>query len=149
MKRSRIRLGISELTEYGSIPIDRIALRGMLPGTHFVPDLHYSNTSTFETPPRPTRIQPGRTTGKYTKDMCGKRVGDLLVWGYYGHNPKRKGARSHKWICRCKCGLFTLRTGETLKKNMGGEDKCEHCLHLDRIKAGTFPFSRFGDVETK
>lgn len=59
-------------------------------------------------------------------DLAGERRGRLVVIGL---SATTKG----RWVCRCDCGMYTLRTAKAIK-NEKNFDRCEECRQLDYLK---------------
>lgn len=54
----------------------------------------------------------------------GQRKGSLTVIGL--HENKTKKAR---WVCRCDCGVYTVRYSASLNNQMNNNDACGWCRH--------------------
>jgi len=67
--------------------------------------------------PIPPRVQ----------DLTGRRFGRWTVLGYAG---KKNG--SHRWHCRCDCGIERIVAGENLKR---GDTKSCGCYHSERVRS--------------
>ena len=105
---------------------------------------------------------PGGSRQTKTVDLRGMRVGRLLVIGYWGrrHDGRKEmpearierkkrgesfGLRSSNgrsdqlWVCRCLCGLFTIRTAKALMKIKPPEVadlmRCEACCNDAKANA--------------
>lgn len=52
-------------------------------------------------------------------DLSGAKVGDLTVLGM----RKFKGG----WVCRCVCGIYTVRKGRAIKNPSNDWDSCIEC----------------------
>jgi hypothetical protein len=67
-----------------------------------------------------------RFPGPKDNDLSGAVFGRLEVVGYYGSNGKGR------WVCRCTCGKYVIRTSTALKKFKSPE--CDYCHKLDYIR---------------
>ena len=61
-------------------------------------------------------------------DLTGKRIGRLVVAGL--------SIELRRWVCRCDCGTYTLRTTKALKN--GSAAPCGQCYMLARAKRQEF-----------
>jgi hypothetical protein len=78
--------------------------------------------------PIPIRVPPN----KNFEDLTGHKFGDLTVMGLARDCLKR-------YVCRCCCGVYVLRTAKAVKNPKNTEDKCERCAHYDyQRKKGRF-----------
>ena len=78
---------------------------------------------------------PTRNVPKDVQNLTGIRRCRLVVVGLSLNVCGR-------WVCRCDCGAYTLRTARAIK-NEGNPDRCEHCRHLAYLKR-TDEFRRVG-----
>lgn len=86
-------------------PVDRVAARVIGKGVQYQPATKGVAVDS-ETPlpiARPTRF---RSQGWV--DLTGARIGRLLVIGI-------SADRRDRWVCRCDCGRYTLRTAKAVK----------------------------------
>lgn len=63
----------------------------------------------------PIKTKPMPTHDPNFKDLTGIEIGRLKVIGYYGKGGSGKTSRA-RWIVRCKCGAYELRTSTAIKK---------------------------------
>ena len=64
-------------------------------------------------------------------NMQGRRFGRFEVVGYYG---KTKSQRAGRWIVRCACGMYEIRTAKSIKNPRNNNDACEDCRHWMFLK---------------
>lgn len=129
-----VPVGISEIAEYGSTAIDRVAYRVTRPGEHWDQSNKQISCLTFDAPP-PMRSTKRRYREMRPENLAGRRIGRLTVVGYWGRAGEgNEGSISQKWVCRCDCGLYVVRTGKTIKAARDPDDKCEYCRHLAFVK---------------
>lgn len=61
-------------------------------------------------------------------DLTGTRFGRMAVEGLSKiHSPAR-------WICRCSCGIYEIRTAKAVKNPNNGSDCCHQCRLLIEAK---------------
>ena len=105
-------------------PIDRIALRVMMPGIHYdLPDgtipAHHVHSST----PIPIRrITKQIRACRGFSDLTGHKQGRLTVVGLSAEVSKR-------WVVRCQCGEYELRSAKSLLNPKNDIDRCYACRH--------------------
>jgi len=92
-----------------------------------VPTVSHSNRAKIQPPPN-------------RRDWIGKQVGWLTVLFYTGEG---------NWICKCRCGILTQRTTNTLKiTTKGGMDYTPKCFKCFK-RGTTSPFNRPIKVDPK
>ena len=64
-------------------------------------------------------------------DFTGFIKGRLTVLGL---SPSRGNDKQARWVCRCQCGRYVVRTVKALKNLNNVDDKCKECYHLDYLK---------------
>ena len=96
-------------------PVDRVALRVMLPGVHYEP-AKKSNQPIWEDRPRTTGFP-----GLKKDDLTGKTQGRLKVIGYFG--------KKH-WLVKCNCGRYETRKAPAIKNPNNRGDRRQICRHL-------------------
>ena len=123
-----------DLLTLGGVPINRMTWRVVGKGERYIPNKRIGNCPVFDIAPPPL---PFRRKGaeKRPENMLGRRIGRMTVVGYWGPRLDESGAslggaENQRWVCRCPCGLYTIRTAKTIKKAGDHDDKCEHCRHL-------------------
>ncbi|MCC4240338.1 hypothetical protein [Thalassospira povalilytica] len=105
---------------YSSTPIDRVAVRVAGKGYEYRPD------KKIQTADQPTPI-PTRKVPESIPDITGLTRGRLTVIGLARDTKKR-------WVVRCNCGTYSLRTAKAMKNEENVQDRCEHCRHLAHLK---------------
>ena len=48
------------------------------------------------------------------------------------------GNRSSKWLLKCDCGNYTVRSERAIMKIIEKNGKCSRCSYLDYIKSETY-----------
>lgn len=66
---------------------------------------------------------------KLQADLTGTRNGRLLVMGYHG-GTKGKA----RWVSRCDCGNYTLRSRKAILNPENRGDRCVLCRHQAYLK---------------
>ena len=108
----------------GLRPINGLAARVASPGFQYTPDKKVQTADS----PFPIAIhRPRRLPG--AQDLTGRRQGRLVVVGLARDTRKR-------WVVRCDCGTFTLRTAKAIQNPANAEDRCEHCRHAAWLRRG-------------
>lgn len=77
----------------------------------------------------PPRVQPWLNANRRNPadDLTGRTVGRLTVIGYAAEH-------SGKWVVRCVCGLYELRSAKAVKNPANDRDACADCRTLDQAK---------------
>lgn len=75
--------------------------------------------------PMVTRRNPG------FRDLSGQRHGRIVIVGYLA---KSKGCTGTKWLARCDCGMYVVRTANAWNKNRVDEDMCQNCRHVRYLR---------------
>ncbi len=65
------------------------------------------------------------------KNLTGKRFYRFTVIGFTGENGQGKS----RWLLRCDCGNYTVRSRKSIKKIKKNNGKCSQCSYLDYIKS--------------
>ncbi len=123
--------------EYPLEPIDSVAGASMNKGAHFEPSQKFKiNTLHWENkPPKQnnnTAIQ---------KDLRGIKFGLLTVIEYYCKGKKNTGGR---WLVKCVCGHYEVRTAKAIKNPNNNGDRCCNCRWLHK-KRRTQYYKTTGD----
>jgi hypothetical protein len=58
-------------------------------------------------------------------DLTGWRRGKLTVIGFHGKK---------RWVCRCVCGYYTLRSARALKNEHNIQDMCDRCRQVTYLR---------------
>jgi len=61
------------------------------------------------------------------EDLSGITFGRMKVIGLARDIKKR-------WVVRCSCGMYTIRTAKAIKNPANSKDRCEECRHLAYLK---------------
>jgi hypothetical protein len=130
----------------GGIPLNRTAMLVTLPDADpYTPDKKLAMPH-WQVPPEMVDLDAIKYWGPGNdkpKNWAGTKIGRLTVVGYWGAGKRYKGSgmkhgtERHKWVVRCACGIYTIRTAKTIKKAVErGQawDMCEFCKHQERLK---------------
>lgn len=101
------------------VPVNKTAALVTGRGVHYTPKKKIQTADQIT--PIPTR--PVR----HGVDLSGTRQGRLTVIGL-AHRVKGR------WVVRCDCGVYTLRTAKAISNPANNQDRCEHCRHLAQVK---------------
>lgn len=102
-------------------PANATAARVVSGGTHYEPEINLAKHDHWETPPKTKRVP------RDAPQLIGHRCGRLTVIGLYA---KRAG----RWVVRCACGAYELRTTKALRNPENSEDRCQRCWHEARAR---------------
>lgn len=111
-------------------PIDSNAARVLSRGEHWSPS-NKMGAMQFEVPPGMADLSRGRNETQ-PEDMTGRKIGRMVVIGYFGKGKKRGGAQ--RWVCRCPCGVYAIRTAGAIKKAKNPDEKCGNCQEIERLR---------------
>lgn len=89
---------------------------------------------TFDAPPLALMKRP-----EGSPDYSGFRRGQMVAFRY--HESGKNGAR---WLCRCDCGKYEIRTAGRWAKKPEADDACTVCQKTYFITTG----KSFGDTRT-
>jgi hypothetical protein len=108
---------------YNSYPVNKLAglVTGKQPNDE-TNNNHYGDT--YMSLIRPPTI--AFTSKKHQLDLTGFSYGKLTVIGVFiKQNPKKK----LKWVVQCKCGYYTIRVSNTIRRKIknGEHDECSRC----------------------
>ena len=84
----------------------------------------------------PTPLETWTPIDPYWKDLSGLKIGRLLVIGF---SRDFKG----KWVCRCACGTYCVRSKKALTSTTHQPLPCHQCYRLAVKRKSDF-FKRTG-----
>lgn len=68
-------------------------------------------------------------------DLTGTITGHLRVVGLWRSQCGHRGsANRNRWVCRCVCGYYVIRTRKALRNPINQRDACDRCLHVRHLK---------------
>ena len=157
------------------MPIDATARIVTSSGEHFY---FYNNSDEICSPVMPQLRDIPAVNQRELGPIAGRKFGRLTVIGlahiannggypgkdrmlpgkrtksksnYKGNNwnplPSRKTGEA-RWVCRCDCGLYTLRSTAAIKKGAMAsewrtyEEACFQCRELDKMKKGVGKYAK-------
>lgn len=102
-------------------PVDAVAGRVVSSGESF--EYRTNDSTTDSATPLPIKPPTGAMVGSSGfVDLTGVRFGRLIVIGI-------SATKKARWVCRCACGNYTLRTSGAIKA--GADDaSCSQCYLL-------------------
>lgn len=108
-------------------PLNRTAARVTQPGPKGLgSDKRQSSVHGSQPTPWPMISVPS-----FIVDVTGKRMGSLTCIGLSevvaGHKSFSRQQRA-RWVCRCVCGYFVLRSRASLLNEKNNLDACDRCL---------------------
>lgn len=119
-------------------PINSLAARVTGKGVHYEAKLRKEQNPAIcqKEPLQTIRFNWEQSSKKGFVNLTGHSNGRLDVIGYYGKPNKNQKA---KWVCKCKCGNYTLREAAAIKNWPSTEvkDCCRECWHLESLKKTT------------
>lgn len=113
--------------EYDRDPVDRVAARVTQPGVEFEPVITASHA---DSEIRPPLKDPPLDTPTLV-DLRGARFGRMVVIGYAASTKAR-------WVVRCVCGRYSLRTTRAIRNPINTDDCCSSCDYLRVLKKKDF-----------
>jgi hypothetical protein len=122
--------------DLGAVPVDANAREVLKPGDHYDPTLRPDSQLEWDTPPPAVSRARGRHEVP-PEDLTGRKHGNLTVVSYWGRGEgAQRGAVAQKWVCRCLCGRYVIRTGKSIKNQVRQDkaDCCRVCNHLSSIQ---------------
>lgn len=103
-------------------PVNRTALRVLSAGESYTPDKKILTADADYLPARKVTELQGEAVTAF-RTWQGHRFGRMTVIGLSVDVPNR-------WVVRCACGTYTLRTLKAIRNPANSADACETCRHL-------------------
>lgn len=103
-------------------PVDSLAARVTSPGVHYVPDKKHGSP-VFYAPPKTRQATATERLIPGYQDLVGITRGRLTTIGILD-------AKGIKWVMRCNCGSYVIRTSKAIKNDKNVADCCEDCRHI-------------------
>lgn len=116
---------------YTRAPIDRVAALVTSEG----PD--YSLTEFKSSNPFDSHLPYVLLSCPYGVDnLKGEKWGRLEVIGFHStrRSGKLKKVVSQKWVVRCACGIYSVRTSQAIKKKSNPDECCGRCEYLKIVR---------------
>lgn len=71
------------------------------------------------------------------ENLTGRKCGWLTVVGYHGFKTKCSGRTViHKWVVRCVCGTYSIRKGQSIRRDSNPNQACERCERIQKLRRG-------------
>lgn len=116
-----------------SVPLNVTAATVVSSGEHYEPK--FTNQAHWKEPP-PIRPFPKHAPTSLP-NFTGKQHGRLRVLGLHRHPDGNKNA-GLRWVVRCVCGRYELRSTKALKAERvtddGQGDRCQACVHTRKLQ---------------
>jgi hypothetical protein len=110
---------------HARVPIDATAARVMQPGTHYEKQGAWSE-ELFDAPPAMRHRMPN--------DPQALRKGHVFGWLTVIGIAVR-GASAARYVCRCRCGKYCLRSAKALKPVKDNTQfACSRCCHARQLR---------------
>lgn len=108
-------------------PVNSTAARVLGRGTHFDSGVKHGD-AIYQDTPLPTR-KPGPSARKDPSfiDLCGVQFGRFRVIGL-------SATASGRWVVRCACGIYSLRSAKAIRNPNNDMDCCAECRNLLFLK---------------
>lgn len=107
-------------------PVNKLAAnvvaKSLDKGTYFNPGNHLCSST-----PLPTN----KYIGKKDNNLIGRRKGRFTVIGLSASFIGSSG-KGHRWVVKCDCGRFEIRTEKTIKKGKS-PDSCIECKKTETL----------------
>lgn len=114
-------------------PVDRTAALVTQPGPkHLEPTKRASSPHGTQPAPWPLRPVPSGW-----QNATGERVGSLTVVGLSHLTSVGKhlsGGQRARWVCRCACGYYVVRSLKAVRNTGNTLDACDRCLHRQHLQ---------------
>lgn len=107
-------------------PINATAARVVSAGTHYTPNKRHGSEVFEVRPPVRQATRRDRSVPGYS-DLAGVRRGRLVVVGL-------SESAALKWVMRCDCGSYVIRTNKAARNEANDADACEECRHVLYLK---------------
>jgi hypothetical protein len=112
------------------IPVNRLALQGVLKGEHYKFNRKGIKNRRFWTY-EPLPIAPLYVTAE---NIIGRKFGsNMVVVNYYGKSIS-KNRPMGRWIVRCVCGNYELRSAKAVKNKKNKNDCCCECKKIRTMR---------------
>jgi hypothetical protein len=115
-----------------SNPIDKTAAKVIGTGNHFEPKIKpHSHEYVHSDIPLPIKSPLAMSISQFKNnnqfvDLTGAKIGWLTV---VGASPEYHG----RWVVRCVCGAYEIRTAKAIKNKKNDEDRCIVCRAVKHI----------------
>jgi hypothetical protein len=116
-------------------PVDKTAARVVTSGVHY--QLKGTKVAHWEACPPLRKFRGSRSPTD--RNLAGKRFGSFRVMGIHA-----LGHKVRKWVVRCACGRYELRSGRAICNPKNTEDCCVQCRrHKTIVRRGSMEGRQF------
>lgn len=80
---------------------------------------------------------PMRPVAPNQPNLIGTACGNLTVVGlaaWKAANDRWNGSARSRWVCRCACSWYVVRTSKAIKNPKNVDDCCDRCRQLQFLK---------------
>lgn len=120
-------------------PVNATAARVVSAGTHYVANKRHGSQVFDVRPPTRQANYRDKSVPGY-RDLTGSRRGRLVVVGL-------SDGAGLKWVMRCDCGAYVVRTNKAANNPANTADACEECRHVLYLKRADVHRRTGKDVE--
>ena len=108
-------------------PVDQTAARVIKPGIRHTPYGKGTVSHIFHSENCPALMNPAKLRDLLTTpNLTGRKVGRLTVMGM-ARDIKGKEDTGGRWVVRCACGDYEVRTAKAINNPKNTEDTCRIC----------------------
>ena len=93
-------------------------------GEVFNPNIRRDNRQRWDAPPPTIPIPENQP--QFT-NLTGVSYGRMRVIGYHGKS---------RWVVRCTCGDYELRSSKAILNPLNAGDRCFDCQYIEKVKQG-------------
>lgn len=102
-----------------SVPVNRTAALVVSRGESYTPEFKQSDIMES---PLPLPVQDFPSTSQKDHNLTGISFAWLTVIGL-------SAEKSGRWVCRCVCGMYCIRSPKAIKNKSNDKDACRECRH--------------------
>lgn len=115
-----------------SAPANATAARVTSKGTHFTPKMNEANhIAHWDAPPKMRKVD----TSTGAPNLVGAKFGRFTVVGCLDDtNGASRKEIPIKWVVRCACGDYEVRTSRAVRNPANSEDRCRVCRTFEQRK---------------
>lgn len=114
---------------YTKVPVNKMAARVVSAGPDYsLSDFKPENEVDSVLPYVLLRCPDG------VDNLLGERWGRVEVIGFHSIKRSGKNLKDYKWVVRCACGMYSIRTSLTIKRKSNPDECCGRCNYLKIIR---------------
>lgn len=110
-----------------STPQNATAARVTAKGEHYDPKINFDTHDHWDAPPKMLPFSAVDKLHGTLPNLAGHKVGRVTAVGVYA-DPKNT-SRGLRWVVRCVCGDYELRSTKALRNPVNTDDECRKCYH--------------------